>query len=577
MPSARGYHLRRLGPLAALAVLGVAGGAIAIAQTVPTPARKRALHEPMPGPHQKKPGQGRVLGEEPRAGKNPTAFTSGDKVLPEPALDQQPPKGEPIFGDKGMATDRQTEDSPDRQTSADPTLHYVAVFNPDVVPFKRLSALDVVREDYTMGVGRTTQVELPVGGKTDRTRDAFWGSIQIRLSPGQDIAIPSVAPDMRILSYETEPRAQLVFTKDGADNFYVHTDDPGANGVYRLVFLADADAGYFAPSLPTSQRYTVRAVRDRVPAELRRDVPAGIRNAAKRTLDEIGIDEEMELGSAFNKLVGFFRAFSAKPLPSGTGDVYRDLCDNQAGVCRHRSFAFMVTANALGLPTRYVTNEAHAFVEVWFPERGWQRIDLGGAALRLEVSNAKDKTLHRPRAEDPFEKPREYTSGGTSYSNLKGDKISGLSDQQLRDKHKPVGDAPASGDFADPSAPPDPDADPDSISPDPSAPARTLDPKKRNPKIRIHRADGVAYRGETLSVAGAVEIDDKPLVDHIVDVFLAPAGRFGNNPIRIGRTTTGPDGKFEVEVDLPGNLELRSYELFVTTPEDATYNGAVSE
>ena len=66
------------------------------------------------------------------------------------------------------------------------------------------------------------------------------------------------------------------------------------------------------------------------------------------------------------------------------------------------------TANALGIPTRYVQNEAHAFVEVWFPMRKWQRIDLGGSALRMNVSGADNKTLHRPRSDDPFQKPPEY-------------------------------------------------------------------------------------------------------------------------------------------------------------------------
>ena len=34
-----------------------------------------------------------------------------------------------------------------------------------------------------------------------------------------DIPLPSVAPDMRILSYKVAPNIQLKFSKDGADNF----------------------------------------------------------------------------------------------------------------------------------------------------------------------------------------------------------------------------------------------------------------------------------------------------------------------------------------------------------------------
>ncbi|MCW5833974.1 MAG: hypothetical protein KIS78_16360 [Labilithrix sp.] len=61
------------------------------------------------------------------------------------------------------------------------------------------------------------------------------------------------------------------------------------------------------------------------------------------------------------KLVTYFRAFqdSEEP-PTGRGDIYLDLALQQKGVCRHRSFAFLVTALYLGIPTRMISNEAHA-------------------------------------------------------------------------------------------------------------------------------------------------------------------------------------------------------------------------
>jgi hypothetical protein len=567
---------------AALLALPLAAGAIAVAVAEgPEPLGVRPLHEPLPGPSKRRTDP--VVGDDPRPGKNPTAFASADKMLPEPALGDPATPGDPVFGDRGIATDRQTEATPDRNTGADPTLHYVAVFNPDVVPFKRNNALDGIADDYTMRTRDPgVRAELAVGGvKTGRDRDRFWGDLYVRFDGTEDVALPSVAPDMRILSYEVSPPRHLVFSKDGADNFYVRTDEPGASGVHHLVFFADADAQYFAPSLPTDDRYTPREVRDLAPAEIQPRVPDGVRRAALRTLDELGINDRDELGYAFGKLVEYFRAFEAKPLPAGTsGDIYRDLVEHKAGVCRHRAFAFMVTANTLGIPTRYVTNEAHAFVEVWFPQRGWQRIDLGGAALELDISNAQDKTLHRPRADDPFPKPKEYSEG---YTQLEGD-ISGLTDQQLRDKHRPTGDAPASGDFADPSQPPDTDpladdddVDPGSIGPDPSLPVRAADPKKLTPRIAVYSASGVGYRGEAMRVEGKVEVGGGPLPDRLVEVFLAPAGLGGERSMRIGRGTTEADGTFKLDVDLPAKLELRNYEIYVSTREDARYNAAISE
>src|SRR5262249_61164276 len=93
----------------------------------------------------------------------------------------------------------------------------------------------------------------------------------------QATAIPSVAPEMRILSYEAEPRVKLAFAKDGADNFFVRAESGGDKGVYRLGFLADAPASYFAPQVPSG-------VTPDKGAALRgaRPLPANLRDAALR-------------------------------------------------------------------------------------------------------------------------------------------------------------------------------------------------------------------------------------------------------------------------------------------------------
>lgn len=554
------------------ALLALAGAAsvagLAIAQT----------HRGRPIPHEELPlptaEQGSPMIGAPGDGDAaPAAFTAGDKVLPKPSV--QPPTqadaDEPVLGKGGFAADRETTMRPDTNTGPDATLRYQSVFNPDVLPFKRMSALDQPGEDYTLHIARPALTELRVGGTTDRTRDRFWGSVLVTLAPGVDVPLPSVAPDMRILSYEVKPRIALRFSKDGADNFYVRSDESSATGTYRLVFLTDADAGYFAPALPTTARYTPRRMQAAIPDELRPVLPEVVRRAAQRTLDKLGLDPDMELGVAFNTLVGYFRAFEAKPLPASTGDIYRDLCDSQAGVCRHRAFAFMVTANALGIPTRYVHNEAHAFVEVWFPERRWQRIDLGGAALQLEVSGAENKTLHRPRAEDPFAKPAAYDE---SYTQLRGD-IRGLTRQQLADKQEPLDQAPPSGayDHASGTAA----AAAPRITPDPTLPAATEDPRKLTPRLVITTADTSAYRGDVVHVEGRVSVAGKPRPDHPVDVFLAPAGRGGANPIPLGRAVSDATGRFSQDFTVPASLNLATYEIYLATPEDAYFNAAVSD
>jgi hypothetical protein len=557
----------RLGPTLAVLVTAAAATGLVLAQT--GRSSRPTLHEELPA----------LTGDKapPTIGKqgpnaNPSAIAVGDKTLVKPSLDARPANpSEPVLGTGGFAADRLTAMKPDDKTGPDGTLQYVSVFNPDVLPFKRMSSLDAIGEDFTLRVARTALTEVPVGGVTDpKTRDRFWGDVLVKLAPGVDVPLPSVAPDMRILSYEVKPKIKLQFSKDGADNFYVRSDESGASGQYRLVFYADADAGYFAPALPP-RAMKVRDVIANTPPELVPVVPPGVRRDAQVTLMKIGIDDSYDLGIAFNKLVAYFRAFQPGEIQNPTDNIYRDLCDSQTGVCRHRSFAFAVTANALGIPTRYVQNEAHAFVEVWFPGRGWQRIDLGGAALRMNVTGADNKTLHRPRSDDPFHKPPEYKN---QYTNLEGE-IRGLTEQQKADKKKGLDEAPPSGAVGQQGS--DGSSGPDRITPDPTLPAKTQDPKKATPELLVTTADDRVFRGDFIHVEGIVRVGGKGLPNHRVDVFLAPAGRGGEGSIGIGPAVTRADGTFSADLPVPGSLDLARYEILLSTAEDAYYNAALSD
>lgn len=600
----------RPGPTIAIAITAavVAAGGLVIAQSPPRP--KQPLHEELPLVAAEHGKSGAIIRKESTG--EPTAMVVGDKVVPMPQLDAPKRGDEAVLGTKSFAADRMTEWKPDMNTGPDNTLHYVGVFNPDVLPFKRMTVFDAVNDDYTLRVSRTILTKLPVGGAHDeRTHDRFVGDVRIRLAPGVDVPLPSVAPDMRILHYKAQPRVDLVFSKDGADNFYVRTEDPRATGEYHVVFTVDADMRYFAPSLPAGRKYNVRDVANRAPPEYVPQIPPRILEQARKTLrlTKIAADDTHALESAFNKLVSYFRAFEAGEIKNPTGDIYRDLCDSQAGVCRHRAFAFMITANAIGIPTRYVQNEAHAFAEVWFPERGWQRIDLGGAALRMDVQNMADKEIHRPRADDPFAKPPEYANG--QYTNLEGD-IRGLTDKQIADKRKSLDQAPSSGAVATgarkgsdqtaangsaagsgsgtaSSSPTgthtgsagDPIADnpfgTDRITPDPTLPVKEQDPNKPTPELLVTTADTSAFRGAAIHVEGSARANGKAIPNHRVDVFLSPAGLGGQGSIPIGYAVTTADGSFKVDLDVPANVELQRYEIRLSTSDDAYYNPALSD
>lgn len=519
-----------------------------------------------------------VIGPEPQASQNPNAIASQNKLLPEPSTDQKvnPDNNEPVHGLGGFGADRQTEASLDYFTGADNTLRYTEVFNPSIVPFKRMSSLDTVRPDFTLSASSRALSDLKVGGAATSGYDLFWGSILVEIKPGVDVPIPSVAPDMRILSYESEPPTALVFSRDPSDNFYLRTEETGAAGRYRVVFLAEASPDYFAPTVPKRLR-----IRD-IGADFLRPMPKEVQKLAKQALDELRIHKHMFVDEALDKLVYYFREFEAASPPPNSGNVYWDLYTSQAGVCRHRSFAFMITANALGIPTRYVTNEAHAWVEVWLPGADWMRIDLGGAASTLEVSNAGDKTLYRPRGEDPFKQPPNYSE---NYSRLEGD-IEGLRPEQIAERQRPYdggeGNGEGNGSFFGANMDRDGIEDQDGplTGPGkglPSVPEEELAGKVPT-YIYIASASARGYRGENIKVTGRLLDEAGAGLGNLrVDLFLAPAGNNGNDALLVGRGVTDSLGQYEALVEIPATLTKQAYEVYASTPGNSVYQPAVSE
>ncbi len=516
-----------------------------------------------------------MIGPLPKAQQNPTAIAAQDKLLPKPESSPRQGSEEVVHGRKEFGVDRQTESSLDYSTEADDTLRYIGVYNPSIVPFKRMSAMDSVRSDYTLFASQSATSDLEVGQSPRTNHDLFWGSIMVDLVPGEDVPIASVAPDMRILSYETTPNVSLSFSRDISDNYFLRTDETGKRGVYRVVFLVEASPTYFAPTIP--KKLLIRDIpKGHIPP-----LPVNVRKVAAKVLDQMRLHSDMSVSDALNKLVYYFRSFDAKAPPPRSGDIYFDLYSSQAGVCRHRSFAFMITANALGIPTRYVTNEAHAWVEVWLPESKWIRIDLGGAASTLDIQNVSDKTMYRPRGDAPFAKPQSYND---NYSRLSGD-IRGLRPDQIAERqevYESENSDNTNGSFFGVDDDHQPDADTSDApltgpgSGLPSVPDEELAGKTPT-QARVLSVSNVGYRGDNIEISGVVE--DRyglPLAGLRIDVFLAPAGNEGNDSLLVGRGIADKEGYIEAQIELPLDLNTQLYEVFISTPGNDQYQPSVS-
>lgn len=496
-------------------------------------------------------------------GHLPPGFRQAGQTLPQPRDGIARRPGERMLEPSDRRTRQSRRAGPDRNTLHDGQLRYHAVFNPSVVPFKRNVALDSVNASFILVPKDARSHRVPLtrfAGSPDRT--LFWGSVLIRASLGEHIPLPSVAPDMEIHGYETVPkRLEATFFKDGADNFSVavrrkrgRTPFPTPDHRVRLRFLVSAPNRYFAHAVSPELHLSD------VPPSRRPVVPARVLAVARRMHRRLALDPRAPLATLVDRLVRYFRSFEEGRLAVHLGTTYEDLTVSQRGVCRHRSYAFVITALALGLPARYVHNEAHAFVEIWVPRAGWVRVDLGGAADELNVRGGKGRAVHRP-VEDPFPKPPAYAN---NYSRLTGN-ISGLSSRQRRGpvprsghgaRRRLDGSGFGAGSLSGPGRP--------------QAKATPVLPVV----LTVH---STGRRGAPLTIRGRVvqAVTRTPLGARPVEVLLQRPG--SPDLTVLGETTTRADGSFVLHTTVPLSARVGTYRVLAYCSADSTHQAGWSQ
>ncbi|MCS6915440.1 MAG: hypothetical protein RMK29_07590 [Myxococcales bacterium] len=509
--------------------------------------------------------------------------------------------------------------APDRMTEVLPTEArvYHEVFNPAVYPFKRMSVLDAVQADETLTLrdGRLLTL-MTADARLSQGYDPFYGDVVIELAEGRPVPLPTPAAGARLLAYEAVPPRALRFFRDGADSLYVAAAD-GKGGRHRVLFLMEAPRRYFAGPLlpPGAARPRLRDV----PEQLRPLLPRAVQRHADRVLRHIGlaVAAENELIPVLERLVAYFRAFEVGPLRGQRGSTYLDLALEQRGACRHRAYAFVITALGAGLPARYVENEVHVFAEVFVPvlERGqapsgyWRRVHLGGAPLEARVLDAEDKIAYPEGGQDPLPRPPAFVraeqaqsrsalevrheaggagqggqgaargqgasaeagpSGGGKSLGARtqgpeammgasaGTSMSGgrsmRAESPQAPQHEPVQDEPAWPR----------DARPDS-------PGQRLTPTRLTVSIPRGAGRGV-YRGALLPVTGQVEVAGGSPAELEVCLFLDTA----DGMMPLGRTRADASGALHAEVEIPRHAPLGNHRIVAHLCGEAGSRGSRS-
>ena len=492
------------------------------------------LHEFIPND----PAEDLALRATTRDGRLPAAVDTPSGVMPAPP--DQRPTPEVAYGGNATPDSIDASYRIDSDTTRPEVVSYDDPFIPTVTPFKRLYAYDSVDESVELVVADRRLRRVETGGVALPGEDQFFADLFVDAAPGVPVRIPSPGPGARILAQRVEPSAAVDIVKDGAENWFLVGT---ARQRVRLVLeLAVPRASFGSPFPDVSWGSLV----PRVPL-----LPPALRDVARDVLHVLGLSQSVPPRDALNTLVAHFRAFApSEDLPRSRlpAELYRELALSKKGVCRHRAFAFAISAIALGLPARLVRNEAHAWVEVG-DGAIWHRIDLGGAAGRFELDSSSRTQPHVP-PEDPFVWPPGTQSTALSVGSSASAPRPGLPANPGSTPGAP-GQPPAPSEPVEPSFSEPPGSSSDSGS-------------GRSPAtINVEVEGSEARRGARLKVRGAVVADGEPCPGSRLDLVLRAAD---GRTVSLGSLPTDAKGRFSAELTVPLGLEVGDYALIASTP-----------
>ncbi|MCL2723553.1 MAG: transglutaminase-like domain-containing protein [Polyangiaceae bacterium] len=500
------------------------------------PASGPIVHEPIPADPREDLELSALLG-----GDLPPAIKTQHGLVPAPDPNREISNSERSYESTPRGDVPDSTFRPDRDTRRPDVLPYDDPFSPSTAPFKRLSAFDTIDASYTLKVSDSRLVPLAVSGLPSPGADDehFFGDMVVEVAPKSKVRIPSVGPGARVLRARAGIGAQDVGFRlfhDGADNWFIEGDR--AARVRFVVELAIARAAFGGDfGNPSWSELPITAA-----------LPTPVRLAAKEVAQKIGVSRKMSPHDNVTKLVEYFRGFTDSDEPPPVArDIYLDLALSKKGVCRHRSFAFMVTALSLGIPTRMIVNEAHAWVEV-HNGRLWQRIDLGGAGRMLDEPLASNVPYDPPQ--DPFAWPQGSTRGQD------------LGDRARRAQQNDAG-APSNG--------PDATSTADAASPNSIDDARTSrDPEPGDERptstITMTLESFEAKRGTPLRMRGQVSANGE-FCDHLaIQIYLRRHDSRGRvEEIPIGELATDEHGAYDGALVIPTRVQLGDYDLGART------------
>jgi hypothetical protein len=398
------------------------------------------------------------------------------------------------------------------------SLSYDEPFRPRTMPFKRLFAFDELAPDLSLRVADDTLRLLRPGGAPRADEDTFFADFTIEMVPNQPVRIASVASGARIVAVETTPRTAVEILKDSAENWFAR--GPHAETVHLVLQLAAPRRAFGGAFRIGNAARVLRATA----------LPRPIEQQADKVLRRARVTQAMAPSDALAALVAYFRAFDASPQTiqaSSDLELYAAIALEQKGLCRHRAFAFFITAIRYGFATRMVHNEAHAWVEVFDGEH-FVRIDLGGAEVGLALPDNVEQTPRHRSAPDGFGWPKGRQPSERVF------------EEAARSPQPSALGAPAVGQK--------------------SLPKRAERP---GAPVELNPVTGPLDRGEPLTLSGKVT-SVGTCARSRVDIWFQPDS--DANAVYLGALATDLNGSFTGTLIVPRSLPVGPGELYGSAP-----------
>ena len=521
-------------------------------------------------------GAGEAGSDTPTAPPLPAVAQSTGELQP-PPLSGEVGRDELVWGAEGPSPDARLEEpngplnpfgsshSLDTRTDRVDELNYFENFDPSIIPFKRVVALNRfrhVRGEYSVELDSGRKVEVSSGNVLREDEEVFWGTFAINAVPNQWLPIASVSPDQRILRLESEPPVPLEVHRDIAGNHFVMTQH---RGLLRLNMQVAVRTDYFAGEFQDVSWDEFDGLVDFEHPE--------VSGVVMGVLRDIGVSKRQSPREVLLTLIEYFRDFEGRAFPEdvATDDLFKAIVDTQVGVCRHRSLAFLVALRALGIPVHYVYNEAHAFVEIYWPRLGWRRVDLGGAADELNSASNQASSIHQPpdslpqpqRFLDEQERMASNTEGGPSEGSGSGEGSSENSEiSETESRESPENLNVEGGDSSEQL---NESAEGEMVEGENAAGEEPEAPKLISTRLTLSATQTSIRRGEELILSGRLSAaDGRLMANKVVEIHVAPLGQVTpSSRTLVDQASTDLNGRYSSRTVLPPDFAVGRWTLFV--------------